>query len=230
MDEQQAAKELGEKNLVVFIVRRDTRCAECDEELAGGSFIRVEKDRALCVDCADLGHLEFLASGDAALTRRASKYSPLHAVVVQWSRSRKRYERRGTLVVAEAIAKAEAECAGDEKMRAMRRMIAVEKRQQQDQEYIWAFAAAVRRLFPGCPRGEENGIAQHACEKYSGRVGRSASAKELDEKKVRLAVIAHIRHVHTRYDELLGVYGDRDMARMEIRGRLDEVLERWERT
>ena len=36
-------------------------------------------------DCADLGHLEFLPSGDAALTRRATKASRLSAVVVRWS-------------------------------------------------------------------------------------------------------------------------------------------------
>lgn len=29
----------------------------------------------MCLDCADLGHLAFLSSGDAALTRRAKKAS-----------------------------------------------------------------------------------------------------------------------------------------------------------
>jgi hypothetical protein len=53
--------------------------------------------------CADLDHLEFLPSGDAAVTRRASKYSKLKAVVLQWSRTRQRYERQGILVETEAI-------------------------------------------------------------------------------------------------------------------------------
>src|SRR5881398_2732744 len=100
-------------DIVVFIVRRDTRCAECGEELPHGAFIRVDGERALCLHCADLGHLEFLPRGDAALTRRAAKHSPIHAIVVQWSRARKRYERQGVLVTASAIEKAEAECLTD---------------------------------------------------------------------------------------------------------------------
>jgi len=34
-----------------------------------------------------------------------------------------------------------------------------------------------------------------------GRGGRSAAAKSFDEEAVRLAVIAHIRHRETDYDE-----------------------------
>lgn len=66
-----------------------------------------------CLHCADLGHLEFLPAGDAALTRRAKRASRLSAVVVQWSSSRKRYERRGILVELEAFGQAEAECLAD---------------------------------------------------------------------------------------------------------------------
>ena len=36
----------------------------------------------LCLDCADLGHLDYLPAGDAALTRRAKKASRQSAVVV----------------------------------------------------------------------------------------------------------------------------------------------------
>jgi hypothetical protein len=67
------------KELLVFIVRRDTRCAECKAELLHGSFITLEEKGALCLSCADLDHLYFLPSGDAALTRRATKHSRLHA-------------------------------------------------------------------------------------------------------------------------------------------------------
>jgi len=52
----------------------------------------------LCLGCADLDHLVFLAAGDAALTRRAKKASALSAVVVRFIRARKRYERQGILV------------------------------------------------------------------------------------------------------------------------------------
>jgi len=47
------------------------------------------------------------------LTRRASKNSNLKAVVPQWSRTRKRYERQGILLETNAIELAEAECVAD---------------------------------------------------------------------------------------------------------------------
>ena len=34
--------------------------------------------------------------------------------------------------------------------------------------------------FPGCPAEECRAIADHACQKYSGRVGRSAAASQFD--------------------------------------------------
>jgi hypothetical protein len=44
----------------------------------------------------------FLPAGDAALSRRARKASTLSAVVVRFSRPRKRYERQGILVEPKA--------------------------------------------------------------------------------------------------------------------------------
>ncbi|MGH9631498.1 MAG: DUF2293 domain-containing protein, partial [Bryobacteraceae bacterium] len=44
----------------------------------------------LCLACARLNDLEYLPSGDAALTRRAGKYSGHSALVVRFSRSRGR--------------------------------------------------------------------------------------------------------------------------------------------
>ena len=83
-------------------------------------------------------------------------------------------------------------------------------------------------LFPGCPPGEAEAIAEHACAKYSGRVGRSAAAKEFDPAALRLAVMARIRHEHTRYDRLLGETGDRALARAEVRAEIDRILAQWE--
>lgn len=81
--------------IVVFWIRRDSACAECGEELGKGRFLHLESGRPLCLACADLDHLVFLARGDAALTRRAGRYSTLKAVVVRFSRTRKSYERQG---------------------------------------------------------------------------------------------------------------------------------------
>ena len=96
-----------------------------------------------------------------------------------------------------------------------------------DQQYVDRFAQRVRELFPGCPAGREPVIAEHACLKYSGRVGRSAAAKELDETAVRLAVVAHIRHVETNYDELLAHGFDRAEARAQVEAKVSNTLSRW---
>lgn len=86
---------------------------------------------------------------------------------------------------------------------------------------------AILEEFPHCPPVEARQIAAHAAERGSGRVGRSAAGRELDPKAITLAVIAHIRHVHTNYDSLLMRGVDRQDAREQIRGALDNVLSRW---
>src|SRR6266540_1533177 len=123
------------KDIVVFMVRRETKCAECGQELFDGNMLRMEDNRPLCLDCADLGHLEFLTSGNTALTRRATKHSPLRAVVVRWARARKRYERQGILVTPGAIDRAEAECLADAESRARQRERAAARREGTDREY-----------------------------------------------------------------------------------------------
>lgn len=218
-----------EKNeIVVFILRsRDSKCSECGADIEHHGFLRKEGDRGLCLDCADLGELVFLPSGDAALTRRATKYSPLRAVAVEWSRSRQRYERKGILVTEDAIEKAEAECLADADARERKRERNADRRAELDAEYVRRFAAAVRAQYPGAPKSVEEKIAAHACRKYSGRVGRSAAAKELDPEMIHLAVQAHVRHAQTRYDELLMKGVDRGEARQAVRSEIDRTMERW---
>src|SRR5438552_17134789 len=84
-------------DIVVFSIINPSVCSDCGAELARGSFLTMEKQKPLCLECADLDHLVFLQRGDAALTRRSRKYSNLSAVVVKFSRSRRRYERQGLL-------------------------------------------------------------------------------------------------------------------------------------
>jgi len=215
-------------DLKVFITNQDSTCDECREHLGHGAWITlVEGKGALCLSCADLDHLIFLPSGDAALTRRSGKYSTLSAVVLKWSRARKRYERQGLLVEESALQRAEQECLDDADVRARRSEREAERRAEIDHEYVSHFAGRVRELFPNCPAGREQVIAEHACQKYSGRVGRSAEAKNLDEKSILLAVIAHIRHAETNYDELLAHGRDRSSARERVEAEIDKVLDRW---
>lgn len=215
-------------DLKVFITTRESVCSECGEELGRHAWITlVEGKGALCLSCADMDHLIFLPSGDAALTRRAGKYSTLSAVVLKWSRARKRYERQGLLVKEAALQRAEQECLNDQDARARHREREAERRAELDQEYVLRFAKRVKELFPNCPVGREQVIAEHACQKYSGRVGRSAGAKSLDEEFIRLAVIAHIRHTETNYDELLSQAMDRWLARDEVAEEIDKILDHW---
>jgi hypothetical protein len=174
--------------------------------------------------------LEFLPSGDAALTRRASKYSRLRAVVVQWSKARKRYERQGVLVEGSAIEKAQEECLADAELREARRSREAARREVMDRGFVKAFAAKIREQYPGCPPGEERFIAEHACVKYSGRVGRSAAAKALAAEPVELAVQAHVRHEHTSYDDLLGAGLERWEAREIVQPEVHRVLNRWSKS
>jgi len=213
--------------IVVFWIVRDSACAECGEELRKGRFLRMEVERPLCLRCADLDHLVFLERGDAALTRRAKRYSTLHAVVVRFSRSRGRYERQGILVEERALERAEQECLSDADARRLTRERAAERREGHEAAYIAAFVRRIGELFPACPIEEQRTIAEHACEKYSGRVGRSAAAKELQASAVDLAVRAHVRHVHTQYDELLAQSVAREDARARVAQRVADCLQTW---
>ena len=152
----------------------------------------------MCLDCADIGHLEFLPSGDAALTRRATKASRLSAVVVRWSMRRNRYERQGILAEAAAIEQAARECLSDADLRARRRERDQGRRAHDDERFRGEFAAAIREQLPGCPADRAQAIALHAAVRGSGRVGRSAAGRALDPDAVRLAVVASVRHVGHR--------------------------------
>jgi len=217
-----------QQGLKVFITSRESTCDECKANLGSNAWITLKEDKgALCLSCADLDHLVFLPSGDAALTRRAQKHSTLSAVVLKWSKARKRYERQGLLVEEPALKQAEIECLLDEDARAQRRMREADRRTALDLAYVERFAEAVQQLYPKCPPETVRSIAEHACTKYSGRVGRSAAAKALDEQAVRLAVVAHVRHVETRYNRLLMRGWDRLDARASVEDTVRSMLAKW---
>ncbi len=218
------------RDIVVFWIIRDSACAECGSELGKGRFLRMEGEWPLCLACADLDHLVFLARGDTALTRRASKYSTLRAVVVRFSRSRKQYERQGVLVEESALEQAERECLTDAAVRERARERAAERRQERDEQYVSEFAERLGDSFPGCPGPERLVIANHACRRYSGRIGRSAAASPFDPDAIELALRAHVRHRYTPYDELLAQGVDRGEARASVHDAVDDVVEQWRRT
>lgn len=214
-------------DIVVFEILRDSACAECGEELGKGRWLRLEGDRPLCLACADLAHLVFLPRGDAALTWRAGKHSTLRAVLVRFSRARKRYERQGILVEEAALERAERDCLADAEVRARARERAAERQAVRDAEYVRRFTERLSGLYPRCPEAERSAIAEHACLKYSGRVGRTAAAKRFEAGVIDLAVRAHIRHAHTRYDKLLATGWARHEARAAVAAKVEKLLQRW---
>jgi hypothetical protein len=222
-----ATRQSAAPDLVVIQPSKEFTCAECHE--AGGDLLIMEDAGPLCLACADLDQLVFLAAGDAALTRRAKKASTLSAVVVRWNKSRKRYERQGLLVSEQALDLAEQECLADADVRLRRRARDAVRREQQDVEFTGRFAAEIARLYPGCPPSRAEAIAAHAGLRGSGRVGRSAAGRDLDAGAVALAVIASIRHLDTDYDELLMSGVARPDARERIRPAIDAVLASWAR-
>ena len=68
-----------------------------------GDLLMMETVGPACLHCVGL---DDLPAGDALLTRRAKAKSTRHAVVVRFSRTRRRYERQGLLVEPLALADA----------------------------------------------------------------------------------------------------------------------------
>ncbi|RYP05313.1 hypothetical protein DL764_003911 [Monosporascus ibericus] len=89
-----------------------------------------------------------------------------------------------------------------------------------------AFVDAALGLFPRAPAAELRGVAVRATWKRSGRVGRSGA---LDlERRVSLAVRAHVRHRRTDYDRLMRRSGfSRERARAETWPKVEEVMRLW---
>ncbi|MBI9067633.1 MAG: DUF2293 domain-containing protein [Salinivirgaceae bacterium] len=214
----------------IFLTKKEKlRCNSCGNAIPfGQAFVAESEDsKGTCFACSPFVSYTLLAPGNVALTRRSKKHSTLCGVLFSWNQRRKRFERKGQYVEAEAIVKAEKECAADEASRATKNMKAAEIRTIQDKIYIQEFGKAIRAYYPNCPLNREFEIAKHACEKYSGRVGRSASAKQFDSHMIDLAVEAHIRHVETNYDSQFGKGKRKKEIRLDVGGTIKRILVSW---
>ena len=212
-------------DLVVIEPLKEFTCAGCG---GTGPYLIMQDAGPQCLTCADMDHLIFLPAGNAALSRRAKSGSGLSAVVVRFSRTRKRYERQGILVEEAALEHAEEQCLADADVRQRRRARDAERRADQDLEFQARLAQEIARLYPGCPPARAEAIARHAGARGSGRVGRSAAARALDAQAMRLAVVASVRHEDTGYDHLLMSGTPRDEARDQVRAQIDEILNAWQ--
>ena len=96
--------------VVIQPLNTEWTCHRCG---GTGDLLMMEPPGPACLRCVGLDDLEFLPAGGALLTRRAKANSARFAVVVRYSRSRDRYERRGLLVEGQALARARGEVAQD---------------------------------------------------------------------------------------------------------------------
>jgi len=92
--------------VVVQPLHSSWKCHRCG---GTGDFLIMEDPGPACMRCVGLDDLEYLAAGDALLTRRAKAKSTRCAVVVRFSKTRRRYERQGLLVEPQALAAAQRE-------------------------------------------------------------------------------------------------------------------------
>ena len=125
----------------------------------------------------------------------------------------------------EAVEEAEKLAEASQEERAKKRKAARAYQAKRENEHQADMVVTMRRVFPKMPAEIAPKIVQHAFEVSSGRVGRT---RMLDTKeKIRLAVVAYIRHNRTRYDELLANgYGRRE-AREIVAAKIEATLEKW---
>jgi hypothetical protein len=101
---------------------------------------------------------------------------------------------------------------------------AAASRERRHERFLVEARAALLKLYPRMPEDEAEEIVRHAFEVSSGRVGRSRQLAL--EERLRMATVAHVRHVHTDYDNLLDRM-EREDAREEIRDDVREKLREW---
>jgi hypothetical protein len=90
--------------VVIQPLNTEWTCHRCG---GTGGLLVMENLGPVCLRCVGLDDLEFLPAGDALRTRRIKAKSARSAVVVRFSRSRRRYERQGLLVEPQAVADAQ---------------------------------------------------------------------------------------------------------------------------
>ena len=113
--------------------------------------------------------------------------------------------------------------------RARRRTRDAARRAAEDLRFIAELTAVIGWLFPGCPEDRAARIASHASVRGSGRVGRTAAGRSLEEGAVTAAVRASVRHLDTAYDVLLMAGVARHQARACVAPEIDAVLASWQR-
>ena len=134
-----------------------------------------------CAECGGTGDLLIMDDqGPLCMTKKASVLS---AVVVRWSRTRKRYERQGILVEEAALDQAEQECLADEDARMRRRDRDRERRAGQDVELQARMAEEIRACFPAVrPNAPTRSLAIPLCGAAAGSAARRPAAPSANRR------------------------------------------------
>jgi hypothetical protein len=216
----------------LYLTRKTTQwCKRCKKDVNQGQIYCAdsEESKGLCFNCSPFRSYTLLPPGNVAMTRRSKKHSTLCGVLLEWNQRRRRYERKGQYVEQQAIEKARVECEVDAEKRKLKNAKAAVVRAEQDKTFIRDFSTAIRLRYPSAPQNRENKIAAHACEKHSGRVGRSAGAKEFDPEMIDRAVEAHIRHQETNYDNEFGKGKRKREIRGDLKFEIKQLMAKWRR-
>lgn len=198
-------------------------CQRCGCVIAAETVLVPENQGVTCLNCAGLDHLVFIRSGNSTLTRRVVKQFGRRNVVQRiWKHSRP--WRSGVMVDQQALDRAL--CA----VATPTRKVSCEKPEASRVTRDREFARKIGILYPGCPANERILIARRVCATGTDRIGRSAAGLRLDEKAIKSAVRAHIRHAHTNFDEFMrGQTGQPDCFRVHerVREEIDAVYRLW---
>ena len=148
---------------------------------------------------------EFLAAGDAFVTRRVKAAGTYWVAWRPRGRNRQHRRRLGLWAPREVIEAAEAQAAATEEQRAKRREHGARARERSEAVYRQELADAIRQYLGFAPEHAdiENQIAREAAIRAavvgSGRVGRTRLLSL--EERAALAARALIRHRFTSYED-----------------------------
>jgi len=148
---------------------------------------------------------EFLASGDAFVTRRVKAAGRFWVAWRPRGRNRRHRRRLGLWAPRETIEAAEAEAAATEEQRTRRREHSARSKGKQEAAYRDELEGAIRRFLAFAPEHVDladeiaREAATRAAEVRSGRVGRTRMLSL--EDRASLAARAVIRHRHTSYED-----------------------------
>lgn len=216
-DVSEPRRQGSRREIFVVDLEYTSTCSRCD---ATDVFVLRLLGGPRCLGCSQLGDLEFLPSGNAALSRRAAKRSRRCVAVMQAHPVRKRFERQGILVDPAAIEHAARESLADATPQHMTPRQRV--RAQRDKQFQTELAAAIRAGFPGCPTERAEAIALHAAAVSSRRIDRV-----VNDAVVRAAVFASILHVDTDYADRVLSGVRREAARAQVYERVEHVAASW---